>query len=153
WLTSSYIMRNYKRKTSKGSYDKNDLREAILSVRNGRLSGYKAAQLYKIPRMTIMDHVNRKRIERLAAIAFCGASKPSDDDFIAMPGTSGMNTTSTRKAKNISATSFKITAKKLPKTISQKGKGIVKKSNSKENEDPKPPKTKKKSYIAIKLNN
>ncbi|CAH2095105.1 unnamed protein product [Euphydryas editha] len=55
------MVRTYKRRTNRGTYDKNQLREAVLAVRNGTLSGYKAAQVYKIPRMTIMDHVHKKR--------------------------------------------------------------------------------------------
>lgn len=55
------MVRTYKRRSNKGAYDKNQLREAVLAVRHGTLSGYKAAQVYKIPRMTIMDHVHKKR--------------------------------------------------------------------------------------------
>ncbi|CAG5040063.1 unnamed protein product [Parnassius apollo] len=54
------MVRNYKRKTTKSSYSKDKLHAAVLAVRNGTLTGYKAAQLYQIPRMTIMDHVHKK---------------------------------------------------------------------------------------------
>lgn len=57
------MVSNYKRKTNKGSYSKEKLQEAVRAVQNGNLSGYKAAQIYKIPRMTIMDHVNHKRFK------------------------------------------------------------------------------------------
>ncbi|GBP40292.1 hypothetical protein EVAR_83982_1 [Eumeta japonica] len=55
------MVRNYQRKTDKGSYSKEKLQEAMRAVQNGELSGYKAARLYNIPRMTIMDHVKNKR--------------------------------------------------------------------------------------------
>ncbi|XP_047022265.1 tigger transposable element-derived protein 2-like [Helicoverpa zea] len=55
------MVSNYKRKTSKGSYSKEKLQEAAQAVRDGRLSGYKAAQIYNIPRMTIMDHAKNRR--------------------------------------------------------------------------------------------
>ncbi|CAG4943994.1 unnamed protein product [Parnassius apollo] len=54
------MVRNYKRKTTKSSYSKDKLHATVLAVRNGTLTGYKAAQLYQIPRMTIMDHVHKK---------------------------------------------------------------------------------------------
>ncbi|XP_060801979.1 uncharacterized protein LOC132902121 isoform X1 [Amyelois transitella] len=56
------MVRNYKRKTDRGSYKKEDLQAAVHAVRNGSLTGYKAAQIYNIPRTTIMDHVHRKRL-------------------------------------------------------------------------------------------
>ncbi|KAL0861585.1 hypothetical protein ABMA27_009084 [Loxostege sticticalis] len=55
------MVSNYKRKTDRGSYSKDKLKEAVQAVKNGNLSGYKASQLYKIPRMTILDHVNNRR--------------------------------------------------------------------------------------------
>ncbi|KAL0829661.1 hypothetical protein ABMA28_003167 [Loxostege sticticalis] len=55
------MVSNYKRKTDRGSYYKDKLKEAVQAVKNGNLSGYKASQLYKIPRMTILDHVNNRR--------------------------------------------------------------------------------------------
>ena len=53
------MVRTHKRRSNKGAYDKNQLREAVLAVRYGTLSGYKAAQVYKIIRITIMDHVHK----------------------------------------------------------------------------------------------
>ncbi|GBP09565.1 hypothetical protein EVAR_76566_1 [Eumeta japonica] len=55
------MVTNYQRKTDKGFYSKEKLQEAMRAVQNGELSGYKAARLYNIPRMTIMDHVKNKR--------------------------------------------------------------------------------------------
>lgn len=57
------MVSNYKRKTERGSYSKEKLKEAAEAVRNGSLSGYKASQLFNIPRMTIMDCVNQRRIK------------------------------------------------------------------------------------------
>lgn len=55
------MVSNYKRKTDKASYSKEKLQAAVLAVKDGELSGYKASQKYNIPRMTIMDHVNNRR--------------------------------------------------------------------------------------------
>ncbi|CAG5030003.1 unnamed protein product [Parnassius apollo] len=55
------MVSNYIRKTDKASYSREKLQAAVRAVKNGELSGYKASQEYKIPRMTIMDHVNNKR--------------------------------------------------------------------------------------------
>lgn len=55
------MVSNYKRKTERGAYSKDKLKEAAAAVRNGSLSGYKASQMYKIPRMTIIDCVNSRR--------------------------------------------------------------------------------------------
>jgi hypothetical protein len=55
-------MGKYKRKTKRAEYSKEALRDAVRGVISGRMSGYAASQIYKIPRMTIMDHVNRKRV-------------------------------------------------------------------------------------------
>lgn len=52
------MVSNFRRKTDKASYSKETLREAVRLVKNGSLSGYKAAQIYKIPRMTL--HVMEK---------------------------------------------------------------------------------------------
>lgn len=57
------MVSNYKRKTNRASYSKENLQAAVQSVKNGSLSGYMAAKQFKIPRMTIMDHVNNKRIK------------------------------------------------------------------------------------------
>lgn len=57
------MVRNYTRKTDKSSYSKEKFQEAIHAIQSGQLSGYKASQLYKIPRMTLMDHVNNKRFK------------------------------------------------------------------------------------------
>ncbi|CAH2097797.1 unnamed protein product [Euphydryas editha] len=54
-------MGKYTRKTNRGSYSKETLSEAVREVQSGRMSGYAASQKYGVPRMTIMDHVNRKR--------------------------------------------------------------------------------------------
>ncbi|CAH2109223.1 unnamed protein product [Euphydryas editha] len=54
-------MGKYIRKTNRGSYSKETLSEAVREVQSGRMSGYAASQKYGVPRMTIMDHVNRKR--------------------------------------------------------------------------------------------
>lgn len=55
-------MGKYKRKTKRASYSKEALRDAVREVESGRMSGYGASKTYQIPRMTIMDHVNRKRV-------------------------------------------------------------------------------------------
>lgn len=55
------MVSNYKRKTKRGSYSKEKLDEAVRAVKYGNLSGYKASQVYQIPRMTIMDRVNNRR--------------------------------------------------------------------------------------------
>lgn len=62
-IVSAIMVSNYKRKTNKGSYSKETLRAAVQAVKNGHVSGYKAAQIYNIPRMTIMDHVYNRRIK------------------------------------------------------------------------------------------
>lgn len=49
------MTRNYKRKSDKSSYTKQKLLDAVQAVQNGHLSGYKAARIYNIPRMTIMN--------------------------------------------------------------------------------------------------
>ena len=41
-------------------YDLNDLKTAVEKVRNGELSAYKAAQQYKLPKTTILRHLNNE---------------------------------------------------------------------------------------------
>nr|XP_026494170.1 uncharacterized protein LOC113399291 [Vanessa tameamea] len=54
-------MGKYNRKSNRGLYSKEKLREAVQEVESGRMSGYKASKIYQIPRMTVMDHVNKRR--------------------------------------------------------------------------------------------
>lgn len=55
--------RNYTRKSNKASYSRQKIEDAVRAVRNGEMSGYKAARVYNIPRMSIMDHVHGKRVK------------------------------------------------------------------------------------------
>lgn len=52
------MVRNYVRKRKGPEWSKQKLDEAVEEVRSGRLSGYGAAVRFKIPRTTIMSHVN-----------------------------------------------------------------------------------------------
>lgn len=52
------MVRNYVRKRPDPSWTKVSLNEAVQQVRSGTLSGYQAAVKFKIPRTTIMSHVN-----------------------------------------------------------------------------------------------
>lgn len=56
-------MGKYQRKSNRGSYSKEVLKEAVQNVENGTMSCYKASKIYQIPRMTIMDHVKKRRVK------------------------------------------------------------------------------------------
>ena len=53
------MVRTYKRKTLPPSYSKEDLNMAVENVKSGRMTLYRAAKLYKIPKATLFKHVNR----------------------------------------------------------------------------------------------
>lgn len=56
------MVRNYKRKTARGSaYTPDALRAAVESVKSKRLTLYRASCLYNIPKNTIADHVKGRR--------------------------------------------------------------------------------------------
>ncbi|KAL0833065.1 hypothetical protein ABMA28_001177 [Loxostege sticticalis] len=76
------MVRHYKRKTDKASYSKEKLKDAVRAVRNGDLSGYRAAQIYNIPRMTIMDHVHNKRMKS-STLGRCTALSPEIEKKLA----------------------------------------------------------------------
>lgn len=52
------MVRNYVRKRKGPEWSKSDLDKAVEEVKSGRLSGYQAAAQFRIPRSTIMSHVN-----------------------------------------------------------------------------------------------
>ncbi|CAG4946558.1 unnamed protein product [Parnassius apollo] len=51
------MVRNYVRKTDRGTYPKEKLLEAVERVKNGDLSAYRASIEYGIPRATIVARV------------------------------------------------------------------------------------------------
>ena len=55
------MVRTYKRKTLPPSYSKEDLNTAMESVKSGRMTIYRAAKLYKIPKATLFKHVKGSR--------------------------------------------------------------------------------------------
>jgi hypothetical protein len=55
------MVRTYKRKTLPPSYSKEDLKTVMESVKSGRMTIYRAAKLYKIPKATLFKHVKGSR--------------------------------------------------------------------------------------------
>lgn len=62
------MVRNYIRKRPDPSWTKGALKEAVEEVRSGKMSGYQAALKYKIPRSTIMSHVNGTRGQKKESV-------------------------------------------------------------------------------------
>lgn len=55
------MVRNYKRKTTKGSYPKETLEQAIEEIKAGSKTAYNASKTYHIPLNTIIDHLKGRR--------------------------------------------------------------------------------------------
>lgn len=55
------MVRNYKRKTEKADYAKEDLIRAVEAIRNGQMGTLRASKVFKVPRSTIRDHVKGRR--------------------------------------------------------------------------------------------
>jgi hypothetical protein len=54
-------IRTYKRKTLPPSYSKEELNTAVENVKSGRMTLYRAAKLYKIPKATLFKDVKGMR--------------------------------------------------------------------------------------------
>ena len=54
------MVRNYKRKIENARWSENDLQGAIKGIKDKTITFSKAAELYKLPRSTLFQHVCNK---------------------------------------------------------------------------------------------
>lgn len=64
------MVRNYKKKSSRGEWDRNDMAAALLEVKEGRMSCLGAANAYHIPEATLRRRLKKNDDVRIGC-SYC----------------------------------------------------------------------------------